>query len=88
MPPKAKLILRHTAHETKVILQEVKYCVDINTLHKVEGVDSLQMNEIGRITLRSATPVIYDSYRRNRNTGSFILIDPGTNETVGAGMIR
>jgi sulfate adenylyltransferase subunit 1 len=88
MPPKAKLILRHTTHETKVIVQEVKYLVDINTLHKVEGVDTLQMNEIGRISVRSATPIIFDSYKTNRNTGSFILIDPGTNETVGAGMIR
>ncbi len=88
MPPKAKLILRHTTHETKVIIQEVKYLVDINTLHKVEGVNSLQMNEIGRISLRSATPIIFDSYKTNRNTGSFILIDPGTNETLGAGMIR
>ena len=45
------------------------------------------MNDIGRITLRTAVPLIHDSYRRNRTTGSFILIDPGTNETVAAGMI-
>ncbi len=88
MPPKAKLILRHTTNETKAIVQEVKYHVDINTLHKVEGVDSFSMNDIGRITLRTAAPLIFDSYSRNRSTGSFILIDPGTNETVGAGMIR
>jgi len=87
MPPKAKLIIRHTTQETKAIIQEVKYQVDVNTLHKIEGVDSLSMNDIGRITLRTAVPLIHDSYRRNRNTGSFILIDPGTNETVAAGMI-
>ena len=87
MPPKAKLVIRHTTQETKAIIQEVKYHVDINTLHKIEGVDSFQMNDIGRISLRTAIPLIHDSYRRNRSTGSFILIDPGTNETVAAGMI-
>jgi sulfate adenylyltransferase subunit 1 len=87
MPPKAKLVIRHTTQETKAIIQEVKYHVDINTLHKIEGVDSFQMNDIGRISLRTAVPLIHDSYRRNRSTGSFILIDPGTNETVAAGMI-
>jgi sulfate adenylyltransferase subunit 1 len=87
MPPRAKLIVRHTTQETKAIIQEVKYHVDINTLHKIEGVDSFQMNDIGRISMRTAVPLIQDSYRRNRNTGSFILIDPGTNETVAAGMI-
>ncbi|MEO7098009.1 MAG: sulfate adenylyltransferase subunit CysN [Luteolibacter sp.] len=87
MPPKAKLVIRHTTQETKAIIQEVKYHVDINTLHKIEGVDSFTMNDIGRISLRTAVPLIHDSYRRNRITGSFILIDPGTNETVAAGMI-
>ncbi|MFN7341975.1 MAG: elongation factor 1-alpha C-terminal domain-related protein, partial [bacterium] len=87
MPNRAKLVIRHTTQETKAIIQEVKYQVDVNTLHKIEDVDSLSMNDIGRITLRTAVPLIHDSYRRNRNTGSFILIDPGTNETVAAGMI-
>ncbi len=87
MPPHAKLILRHTTQETKAVVQEVKYHVDINSLHKVEGVDGFAMNDIGRISLRTAVPLMFDSYRRNRQTGSFILIDPGTNETVAAGMI-
>jgi sulfate adenylyltransferase subunit 1 len=87
MPPKAKLIVRHTTQETKAIIQDVKYHVDINTLHKIEGVTGFSMNDIGRISLRTAVPLIHDSYRRNRTTGSFILIDPGTNETVAAGMI-
>ena len=87
MPPRAKLVVRHTTQETKAIIQEVKYHVDINTLHKIEGVDGFAMNDIGRISLRTAVPLIHDSYRRNRITGSFILIDPGTNETVAAGMI-
>ena len=87
MPPKAKLVIRHTTQETKAIIQDVKYHVDINTLHKIEGVTGFTMNDIGRISLRTAVPLIHDSYRRNRITGSFILIDPGTNETVAAGMI-
>jgi sulfate adenylyltransferase subunit 1 len=84
---RGKYILRHTTLETKAIVQEIRYQVDINTLHKVEGVESLIMNDIGRIKIRTAAPLLHDAYRRNRNTGSFILVDPGTNETVGAGMI-
>ncbi len=87
MASRAKLILRHTTREMQAVIRDVKYLVDINTLHKVEGVDSLAMNDIGRVTIRTASPVIHDSYRRNRSTGSFILVDPGTNETVAAGMI-
>ena len=87
MPHRAKLVLRHTTRETKAIIEEVRYQVDINTLHKIEGVDTLAMNEIGRLRIRTALPIIHDSYRRNRITGSFILIDPGTNETVAAGML-
>ncbi|MBL49557.1 MAG: sulfate adenylyltransferase subunit CysN [Roseibacillus sp.] len=87
MRGRGKYILRHTTRETKAIVQEIRYQVDINTLHKIEEVDSFQLNEIGRVRLRTAVPLLHDSYRRNRHTGSFILIDPGTNETVGAGMI-
>ena len=87
MPPRAKLVLRHTSRETQAVIREVRYHVDINTLHKVEGVDSFAMNDIGRVHIRTASPVIHDPYRRNRHTGSFVLIDPGTNETVAAGMI-
>jgi len=87
MPHRAKLVLRHTTRETKAIIEEIRYQVDINTLHKIEGVETLAMNEIGRVKIRTATPIIHDSYRRNRITGSFVLIDPGTNETVAAGMI-
>jgi sulfate adenylyltransferase subunit 1 len=87
MTPRAKLIVRHTTQETKAIIQSIRYQVDINTLHKIEGVDNFQMNEIGRISMRTAVPLIHDSYRRNRITGSFVLIDPNSNETVAAGMI-
>lgn len=87
MPPRARFVLRHTTLETKAVVQTVRYHVDINTLHKIEGVDGFAMNDIGRISLRTAAPLFYDSYRRNRQTGSFVLIDPDTNETVAAGMI-
>jgi sulfate adenylyltransferase subunit 1 len=88
MPHRAKLVLRHTTRETKAIIEEIRYQVDINTLHKIEHVETLAMNEIARVKIRTATPIIHDSYRRNRQTGSFVLIDPGTNETVAAGMLQ
>ena len=85
--PKGKFIVRHTTRETKAIVQKISYKVDIDTLRKLEDTGSFTLNEIGRISLRTAAPLFYDSYNKNRNTGSFILIDPGTNETVAAGMI-
>jgi sulfate adenylyltransferase subunit 1 len=87
MESRGKYLLRHTTKETKAIVQELRYQVDIETLHKKEGVPTLGMNDIGRIALRTANPLFYDSYRRNRSTGSFVLVDPGTHETVAAGMI-
>lgn len=87
MEPRGKYLVRHTTKEAKAIVQELRYQVDIETLHKKEGVTSLSMNEIGRISLRSASPLFHDSYRRNRSTGSFVLVDPGTHETVAAGMV-
>ena len=87
MEARGKYLLRHTTKETKAIVQELRYQVDIETLHKKEGVPTLAMNDIGRVCLRTATPLFSDSYRRNRLTGSFILVDPGTHETVAAGMI-
>jgi len=85
--PKGKFVIRHTTREVKAVVQEVRYKVNINNLHKIEGDPEFSLNEIGRISLRTSSPLFYDSYRRNRNTGSFILIDAGTNETVAAGMI-
>ena len=61
--------------------------MDINTLHRNEENKDIQMNDIGRISIRTTKPLFYDSYKRNRVTGSLILIDESTNETVGAGMI-
>lgn len=85
--PNAKYYLRHTTKEVKALIKTIRYKVNINTLHKIEDEQTFGLNEIGRISLRTSAPLVYDSYRRNRNTGSFILIDCQTNETVAAGMI-
>jgi sulfate adenylyltransferase subunit 1 len=83
----ARFIVRHTTQEVRGILKEIQYRLDINTLQRVEGVDQLAMNDLARVRIRTARPLMFDSYRRNRVTGSLILIDESTNETVGAGMI-
>ena len=85
--PRGKFYLRHTTKEVKALVEEIRYKVNINTLHKIEGDDSLSLNEIGRVRIRTSSPLLYDSYRRNRSTGSFVLIDSQSNETVAAGMI-
>ena len=87
LSPRGKFIIRHTTRETKAIVQSIDYKVDINTLRKEEDTSTFTLNEIGRISIRTAAPLIFDSYNKNRQTGSFILIDSGTNETVAAGMI-
>jgi sulfate adenylyltransferase subunit 1 len=83
-----RYILRHTTRETKGIVKEIQYKIDINTLHRIPDATQLGLNDIGRITMHTAQPLFYDSYQHNRATGSLILIDEKTNETVGAGMIR
>ena len=84
---RGKYILRHTEKEVMAIVSEVKYKVNINTLHKIEDDLVFSLNDIGRISLRTSAPLIADSYKRNRISGSFVLIDEQTNETVAAGMI-
>ena len=68
-------------------MKDLHYRLDVNTLHRDDDADSLALNEIGRVTLRTTVPLFFDEYRRNRDTGSFILIDEATNATVAAGMI-
>ena len=87
LDPGGKYVIRHTTQELKCLVKEVKYKVNINTLHRVEGDKEIGLNDIGRIRIRTTQPLFYDSYKRNRTTGSLILIDEYTNETVGAGMI-
>lgn len=85
--PGGKYAIRHTTKDARCIVKAIRYKVDINTLHKLEDDLSLGLNEIGRIQVRTTQPFFYDSYKNNRGTGSVILIDENTNETVGAGMI-
>jgi sulfate adenylyltransferase subunit 1 len=83
----SKYILRHTSAEVKAIVKELQYKLDISSLQRQEGDTDLKMNDIARVKLRTSKPLLFDSYRKNRNTGSIILIDEATNETVAAGMI-
>ena len=85
--PSIRYIVRHGTSEIKSMIREVLYKLDINTLHRNEEDKQIGMNDIARIRLRTASPLLVDDYRRNRTTGSFILIDPGTNLTVAAGFI-
>ena len=82
-----KYVIRHTAREARCLVKEVRYKVNINTLHKIEDDLTVKMNDIARIQIRTTVPLFFDAYKQNRNTGSVILIDEFTNNTVGAGMI-
>jgi sulfate adenylyltransferase subunit 1 len=83
----SKFFVRQTTREVKGIVKEIQYKLDINTLQRIDHADQLAMNDIARIRLRTSQPLYFDNYRKNRITGSIILVDEGTNETVGAGMI-
>jgi bifunctional enzyme CysN/CysC len=85
--PGGKYSIKHTSRWGRAIIKELQYRLDINTLHRDESADSLSLNEIGRVRLRSSVPLFFDEYRRNRDTGSFILVDETTNATLGAGII-
>jgi bifunctional enzyme CysN/CysC len=82
-----KLGIKHTTRSARTMIKELQYRLDVNTLHRENDIQALLLNEIGRVTLRTTAPLFFDDYRRNRETGSFILIDEATNATVGAGMI-
>ncbi len=84
---KGKYALKHTSKDVRCMVKEIKYKVDINTLHRNEADKVIASNDIARVTLRTTSPLFIDQYSRNRNTGSLILIDEATNNTVGAGMI-
>lgn len=85
--PEAKFFVRHTTNEAKALVKEVRYKMNINTLHKIEEDLEIKLNDIARISIRTAKPMSFDSYKKNRVTGSFILVDSMNNETVAAGMI-
>jgi len=82
-----KYYLKHTTKDVRCMVKEIKYKVDVNTLNRITDGKELKMNEIARVSLRTTKPLFFDSYRKNRQTGSLILIDEGTNNTTGVGMI-
>ncbi|MEX2031603.1 MAG: sulfate adenylyltransferase, partial [Dehalococcoidia bacterium] len=79
--------VKHTTRSARARIQDLNYRLDVNSLHREDDQPALTMNDIGRISMRTTVPLFVDEYRRNRATGSFILVDEGTFETVGAGMI-
>ena len=85
--PKAKYTIMHTSNKQKAIIKEFMYKIDINTLKSKPDDTTLNMNDICKVKIRTTKPLMFDSYRENRTTGSIILIDDATNETVAAGMI-
>jgi bifunctional enzyme CysN/CysC len=87
LDPNAQYVLMHTTRQVKAVVDRVIYRVNVDTMHRDE-VDTLELNEIGRLEITLAQPIFFDPYQINRETGSFILIDPFSNVTVGAGMIR
>ena len=82
------LALKHTTRWVRAVVRDVRYRLDVNTLHRDESASTLGLNDVGRVSLRVTQPLYYDSYRRNRLTGSFILAAEDTNVTVGAGMLH
>ncbi len=87
MNPGSMYAVKHTTHSARALVKEIQYELDINTLHRDLSPGLLRLNSIGRVKLRTTRPLLVDPYRRNRQTGSFILIDEGNNRTVGAGFI-
>lgn len=82
-----KYAIKHTSNEAKAVIKEIAYKMDINSLEQNLEDRTIKMNDIGRIRIKTSKPLFFDPYKRNRITGSLILIDEGTNETMGAGMI-
>ncbi|MDX2197068.1 MAG: GTP-binding protein [Cytophagales bacterium] len=87
LTPNAKYLLRHTSRQTKCMVKNIDYKLNISTMEHIADDNYLNMNDIGQVKIKCATPIFPDIYRQNRTTGSIILIDEYTNETMGAGMI-
>ncbi len=85
--PGMMVAVKHTTRWTRARLEKIIYRLDVNTLHREEGIERLGLNDIGRIRLRTTSPVMSDPYTKNRATGSFILVDESTNATLAAGML-
>jgi len=86
MDPYTQFYIKHNTHATKARIDEIKYKIDVNTLERSE-IDHFELNEIGRVVMTTTKPLLFDPYKKNRQTGSFILIDPVSHNTVAVGMI-
>ncbi len=80
-------VLKHTTHQVRAFIQRIVYKIDVNSLHR-QPANTFSLNEIGRVEIKTSSPIYFDPYKMNHGNGSFILIDPLTNHTVAAGMIR
>jgi bifunctional enzyme CysN/CysC len=87
LQPKGRYAIKHTTRWSRAVVTDLLYRLDINSGHRIEGPEQLGLNDLGRLRLRTTTPLLFDEYKQNRTTGSFILVDETTNATVGAGML-
>jgi len=85
--PGCKYWIKHTSRWARAVVKDLRYRIDVTTLHRDPAAPELRLNDIGRVLLRTTQPLFNDAYRRNRTTGSFVLVDDATQATVGAGMI-
>jgi bifunctional enzyme CysN/CysC len=81
-------VVKHTTRSATAVVDAIDDLLNVHTLERDAPVSQLWLNDIGRVRLRTSTPLVLDPYKTNRRTGSFILIDEASNETVGAGMIK
>ena len=87
LKPKGRFHLRHTTNDVRAVVTDVLYKVNISTLEKTQESKEFGLNDIGCVRIRCASPIFFDAYAKNRTTGSFVLVDEQTNNTVAAGMI-
>ncbi|MBA3503191.1 MAG: sulfate adenylyltransferase [Deltaproteobacteria bacterium] len=87
LQPRGRYAIKHTTRWSRAVVTDLLYRLDINSGHRIESPEHLGLNDLGRIRLRTTTPLLFDEYKQNRTTGSFILVDETTNATVGAGML-
>ncbi len=85
--PGGRYIIKHATRSAKAMVEDLRYRMDVNSLQRDQASEELGLNEIGRVRLRTSTPLLLDEYRLSRATGGFILIDEATSDTVGAGMV-
>ena len=85
--PNGRYAVKHNTQEVRAIVKEVLYKVDVNTLHRVENDTEIGLNDIGRVKVRTSQPLFVDPYTKNKGTGSMIIIDETTNNTVAAAMV-